>query len=590
MTDAKTQIQRHATIQRAAIDETARTVSVLIATPTPVPTMRWIEGSGYIQCNEVLECTPEAIDTTRLDGGISVLMDHCWDDVVGVTVSHTIDPDGIRAVIRFTRDPASEPIWQDIVDGIRRHVSIGADIIAQSYDIATNTNTITRWQPYEVSFVAVPADANSGVGRSKQPVQSTPQQPQTTMTTPTPQTQNHAQEIARIAQLLGDPEEGLRAVQEQLTTQQFNERMLAKRSKSPLPSGDMGLSGKEVQRYKLSNVLRHLSGDTTVNVDFELDVTNSCKRALQRPGSFYIPPEVQRTFAQRSFGTSSGAGLVSQNTLYDQHIPLARPKYIMDTLGITMLTGLSGRVIIPKTTSGGQIYWIVGTSSGEASDPAVGQVELIQKQCGAYVDVTRFLMNQTGGNAEMFAVDDLQRAMMAGLQKYIINGTGDNGEPTGILTAISPTIDGGADGEAPTYDHLVDLEGAVDDGDAGDGFGGYLMSKRAKQKLKKTFEAPDKNTADRLWNRDSATPVNGYAGFATTSVPITIKAPKQWLTPIIYSGDWSSLVTAEWAGLEVAIDKISNNKAGATRIVVLRDVAVAFRNTDSFAVFKNALV
>ena len=370
MTDTKTQIQRHATIQRAAINEADRTVSVLIATPTPVPTMRWIDGSGYIQCNEVLQCTPEAIDATRLDGGISVLMDHCWDDVVGVTTSHTIDPDGIRAVIRFTRDPASEPIWQDIVDGIRRHVSVGADIIAQSYDLATNTNTITRWQPYEVSFVAVPADANSGVGRSKQPLQSTPQQPQITMTTPT----NHDQEIARIAQLIGAPEEGLRAIQEQLSTQQFNERMLELRSKSPLPSGDIGMTGKEVQRYKLSNVLRYLSGDNSVNVDFERDVTNNCKRSLQRQNSFYIPPEVQRTFTQRSFDPSSGAGLISTNTLYDQHIPFARPKYIMDTLGITMLSGLSGRVIIPKTTTSGQVYWIVGTSSGSESSPTVDQV------------------------------------------------------------------------------------------------------------------------------------------------------------------------------------------------------------------------
>lgn len=589
MTDTKTQIQRHATIKRAAIDQAARTVSVLIATPTPVPTMRWIEGSGYIQCNEVLQCTPEAVDATRLDGGISVLMDHCWDDVVGVTISHSIDPDGIRAVIRFTRDPESEPIWQDIIDGIRRHVSIGAGIISQSYDITTNTNTITRWEPYEVSFVAVPADANSGVGRSKKTLQSTPNQPQPTMTTTTPET-NHAQEIARIAKLLGDPEEGLRAIQEQLTTQQFNERMLAKRAKTPLPTGDMGLSGKDVQRYKLSNVLRFLSGDNTVNVDFERDVTNNCTRDLQRPGSFYIPPEVQRSFVQRSLDPTSGAGLVSQNTLYDQHIPFARPKYIMDTLGITMLSGLSGRVIIPKTTSSGQIYWIVGTTSGNESEPEVGQVELLQKQCGAYVDVTRSLMQQSGGTAEAFAVDELQRAVMSGLQKYIINGTGLDGQPTGILTAIATTIDGGANGVAPTYDHLVDLEGAVDDGDAGDGFGGYLMSKRAKQYLKKTFEAPDKNTADRLWNRDSATPVNGYAGFSTTSVPISLHAPKQWLTPIIYSGDWSSLVTGTWAGLEVTTDKISNNKAGATRIVVLQDIAVAFRNTDSFAVFKNALV
>jgi len=183
---------------------------------------------------------------------------------------------------------------------------------------------------------------------------------------------NHAQQIARTAQLIGDPEEGLKAVQEGLTIDQFNQRMLTKREKAPLPSGDMGLSGKEVQRYKLSNVLRHLSSDSTVNVDFERDVTNNCKRALQRQNSFYIPPEVQRTFLQRSFDPSSGAGLVSQNTLYEQHIPFARPKYIMDTLGITMLSGLSGRVIIPKSTTSGQVYWIVGTSSGSESSPAVG--------------------------------------------------------------------------------------------------------------------------------------------------------------------------------------------------------------------------
>lgn len=589
MTDPKNQVQRGATIQRAAIDVTTRTVSVLIATPNPIPTMRWIDGTGYIQCNEVLQCTPDAIDTTRLDGGISVLMDHCWDDVVGVTTTYSIDPDGVRAVIKFTRDPECEPIWQDIVDGIRRHVSVGAEIIGQQYDIASNTNTVTRWALIEVSFVAVPADAASGVGRSKKPLQSTPQQTQITMTTPI----NHAQEIARTAQLIGDPEEGLKAVQEGLTIDQFNQRMLTKREKAPLPSGDMGLSGKEVQRYSVANVLRFLSGDRNAKVDFERDITRAHgeRRTAGNAEGFYLPPEVQRSFIQRSFDVSSGAGLIQQNALLDQHIAFPRPEYIVDKLGFTVLTGLTGRCVIPRTTASGSVYWIVATSGSSESSPSVDFVNLEMKTMGAYVDVPRDLSSQSGGIAEQFMLDELQRAVMSGIQNAIINGTGLNGQPTGILAAITPSIDGTSAGTAPTYDHIVDLEGYPMDANAAGGFGAYIMSTKTRRALKKTFEAPGTNSADRLWAKNSQTPVNDYAAFATTDVPAgTSPTAGKFLSPIIHCADTSSLVLGSWSGMTLTTDTSSKSTVGATRVVVIQDLGVAFRNPSSFAVFKNALV
>ncbi len=97
------------------------------------------------------------------------MVNHDWDDLVGVIESARIEKNKGRAVVRFGTSPRAEEIWQDVKDGIRKHVSIGYIVHAMVLESDTDdvrTYRVTDWEPFELSFVTVPADPSVGVGRS----------------------------------------------------------------------------------------------------------------------------------------------------------------------------------------------------------------------------------------------------------------------------------------------------------------------------------------------------------------------------------------------------------------------------------------
>ena len=155
-----------------SIDEEARTVEVAFSSETPVD--RWF-GS------EVLDHGPGAVDLARLEDGGAVLVNHDSRQHVGVVDSVRIDSDRVgRAVLRFGRSAAADEVWRDIVDGIRRHVSVGYSIEEVRVEEKKNQPdlvTLTRWTPHEISIVAVPADPSVGVGRSAETPEGAPRVP-----------------------------------------------------------------------------------------------------------------------------------------------------------------------------------------------------------------------------------------------------------------------------------------------------------------------------------------------------------------------------------------------------------------------------
>jgi len=143
------------------VDKEARTVQLAFSSEIEVD-------RGYYV--EVLSHEPGACDLSRLNDGGALLVGHDWNDQVGVIESASIDADRRgRAVVRFGKSARAEEIFQDVCDGIRKHVSIGYTCSAWKLTEErdhVDVYTMTQWQPYEISIVPVPADASVGVGRS----------------------------------------------------------------------------------------------------------------------------------------------------------------------------------------------------------------------------------------------------------------------------------------------------------------------------------------------------------------------------------------------------------------------------------------
>lgn len=188
------ELKRTFTFERSTVNDDDRTVELSFSSEIEVE--RWF---GH----EVLSHEAGAMRAHRLENGGALLVNHDWDDQVGVIESVRIDADRKgRAIVRFGRSARAEEIFQDVKDGIRKLVSVGYRILdakltetRDGYDIYT----ITSWEPYEISIVSVPADTSVGVGRSAEKTHEERNKPQNHNDPIVKQERNMKEQILRDA-------------------------------------------------------------------------------------------------------------------------------------------------------------------------------------------------------------------------------------------------------------------------------------------------------------------------------------------------------------------------------------------------------
>ena len=162
MADTLTLLTRRADLAPASADRDARTVEVIWSTGAPV---RRRDMAGLFV--ERLSLAPEAVDLSRLQGA-SVLDAHRQSavrDVLGSVQSAAVDGQRGTAMIRFSSRPEVEPLWQDVLSGILRHVSVGYSVEdwAETTENGARVLTAVRWTPHEISLVPTPADPGAHI-------------------------------------------------------------------------------------------------------------------------------------------------------------------------------------------------------------------------------------------------------------------------------------------------------------------------------------------------------------------------------------------------------------------------------------------
>lgn len=133
---------------------------------------------------EILEHKEGSMDLTRLNSIGCLLFNHDRDRVIGKVLRAWVENGRGEAEVEFDTDADSETIFQKVSGGSLKGVSVGYQVSvweevgankASSDGRFTGPCSIaTRWMPYEISIVSVPADATVGVGRSKENVEPKP--------------------------------------------------------------------------------------------------------------------------------------------------------------------------------------------------------------------------------------------------------------------------------------------------------------------------------------------------------------------------------------------------------------------------------
>ena len=593
---------RSALVERSAINEEARTVELAFSSEEPVE--RWFG-------TEILDHKPPSVRLKRMNGGGAVLVDHDPADHVGTVEEATIDSDRKgRAVVRFGKSARADEIFRDILDGIRKHVSVGYRIHkveVEDPEAKSPTYRATDWEPLEISIVSIPADASVGVGRNElnlnagdPPAQQENRIMSDSNLTPTPAPapvneaairaagEQHA--LTRVNEILeigekyakhGGRELASRAIKEGKDAKWLADELLRAMSNVPSPAApDLGLTSRETVRYSVLRAINALQTKDWSKAPFERECHEALiKRHGDAPnGGFYVPYEVQkrptldREQRDLTAGTANAGGyLVATENLSGSFIDMLRARAKVMQLGAFFLPGLQGNVNIPKLTAAATLYWLSTEATAiTESQQTFGQLALTPKNAGAYTEISRQLMMQSSPAADMLVMNDLSKVVALGIDLAALNGSGASGQPTGVLNTSGI---GAVTGTSLNWPGIVEFETDVSAANADVETMAYLTTPAVRGLLKSRDKTGTTN-GNYVWGgQNGEKSLNGYRAEVSTQVPAAT----------MIFGDWSQIIIGEWGVLEIALNPYANFPAGIVGIRAFQTVDIGVRQAGAFS-------
>ncbi|EOK4114155.1 phage major capsid protein [Escherichia coli] len=142
---------------------------IAFSSTQPYQRQFWDEqNQEMVVLDEILVHTPEAVDLSRLNNNAPLLFNHNFDNHIGVVCNARIDADNVgRALVKFSKHGTlANDVRNKVIEGTMEKISVGYDIKEYHIDYAKGQLIVTKWAPYELSFVTVPADDTVGLNRS----------------------------------------------------------------------------------------------------------------------------------------------------------------------------------------------------------------------------------------------------------------------------------------------------------------------------------------------------------------------------------------------------------------------------------------
>jgi HK97 family phage major capsid protein len=563
---------------------------------------------------EVLSHQPGAMNMVRLNSGAAPwLWNHNPDVVLGGVEKAWQAGDG-RGMVRTrwspnTKSEGSEEwkVRQNWEAGIIRNVSFMYSIDAP-FDLKSRDGValVTAFTPMEVSAVSIPADASVGQGRaigeiaapaadqSQPPIESM----ESTIDIEAVKAQAAADERSRVSSITAlcrthaadDLAQGL--IERGATESDAMKDVLAaigKRASQPAApkaaqpiasggSADIGLSDKEARSYSFLRAIRAQAFPNDRSAydaaGFEREVSAAVEQQMGVSARGYlISNEVLKR--DLTVGTASAAGdLVFVDARPSSFIELLRNRLALNTLGVTMLTGLNGPVAIPRQNAGGTAYWVAEKSTLTESNPTVDQVNMTPKTLGAYTEFSRRLLLQSSIDVETMVRNELATVIALEIDRAALYGLGNTNQPQGLklVTGIN-TEDFNA--AAPTYAELVSMESKINADNADIG----VMSYVTNSTIYGGFKTTEKAASTAQFVLEPGGTVNGYG----------VVRSNQVATGDVFFGVWNQMLMGMWGALDLQVNPYSLDTSGGVRVTALQDVDVAVRHPEAFTRGNNTL-
>lgn len=535
-----------------------------LAFASEIPVQREI---GDRLLNEILLCSPENVDLSRIQNKAAVLFNHDKDNLIGVVESSSVDADKVcRASIRLS-STAQE--YQTMVEeGILTKVSVGYSIL--DYRIEGDNLLVTKWQPYEISLVSIPADdLKSGIGRSlEQEVEEEEQLESETESTDETQDETSTEPESESASEEESSTEAESTDEEVINTEEERQMEIVALGK---------LLNKNVSRYLDSNLsIRDITNQLKNNID-DKEITmenNSLSLAIRsliekQPIEGVVMGE--RGYVvdmQRDTTTTNAAGVVVHKTADSYIDQLWAQSVLAQVVQPQIFAGLegNGELVIPVAgkLTGGNFGFVAEGADSPMHDAPFTSVSLKPKTFTGSVTLTKTL--QLSNNAaERFVSEQLVKTAASDLENEILGYIATN-----------------ATQQTTTAFDLAAIQAAVKALAMANVYAGdcvAVMHPSVYSVLRQTLVG--NNTAAKML-------IEGYRDEQYLADEIRVIVSTRVPTDSILIGDFAELIIAQWGANELDRD-LTTKRASAG--VVLRsfsyiDFAVAHK--EAFVLVKKA--
>lgn len=578
-------------------NDTDHRVTFSFSSETPVD--RW-------DYREVLDHEANSIRLGQRQESMPLLFNHDRDALIGVVEKVWLGDDRrLYCTARFSDDDVGARYERLVRDGILTNVSF----MYQVYDYdempkeerqnsELPTFRATDWEPFEVSFVTIPADSSVGMGRAfthsneGDNARSAQIQKESTMSENREdilraERQRAAEIDAVCSQHAMDVAFRNHALETGMTVDQVRAAILDKIQQRHTPAGHAGLEADldaaDRRAYSLLRALNCLRAGQRVD-GLEREVSDELQKryGLASTDGIYIPTNL----SSRAW-TNPGA-MIGTDHLADEFVSYLRERSVLVGMGARVVSGLVGNVDIPAQTGGATVHWGKDKAITE-SDATFASVKMEMKQAGALMTIPRSMLIQSSPDIEAVLRDDLFNALAAAVDDAAINGAGTD-QPTGLLK-ISGIGDVaiGENGGLLTWDHIVDLETKVREAKIRTGSFGYLVNPGTQGYLKKLVDAQGRP----LWQTSlidgQPDRLNGYAIADSTIVPSTLtKGTATSKCSAVIFGAWDNLLIGEWSAVEIAVNPYGAAfKSGGMEIRAIQNVDTCVRRKEAFAAVKD---
>lgn len=571
----------------------------------------------------ILDHSPESVRMERIKNA-GVGRDRHFGRQICSVERAELEDDKLQVWVRFCNDQAAQDFKRDVMDGIRRNVSIDAEVFAASLVEERDDADVFRatdWEPLGFAFEPYPADTNVGVGRSLES-QKTNEAPNVIVqrkedkTMPeennvsleqirdeiraeersaiqrelrdakqaTQSNETHAK-MFTLARKYGCEDLAVEAVNSGMSLDNFQGKLLEQvdlqRSAEPVgtqnpDSANAGITQDEARQF---SVVRACRGALSGNLDgFEAEMSQEISRKLKRDpqqGGFFVPAEVsavampvrRATMAAGNFATGGATVPTEMMSM----IELLRNMTVVEAAGARVMNDLQGDLTFPRQKSASTITNKEETGTSEETNQETDDLKATPHRLTAYVPFTRQLLAQSSTDVEAWLREDLMTEAALKMDKEALFGTGASGQVKGLFNLTgTKSLTYGA---AATWAKVVEHETLIETANALMGSLAYVTNPSAKGKWK--TKSKDAGSGQFIWQNNL---VNEYRALATNQIETT----GTYANRSIF-GNWRDMLILMWSGMEIIVDPYTSRKQGKIEIQVEKMWDMIVRHPESFS-------